>query len=98
MVEKENVDAARIATIGFVCILIAFVIICAAQVLYYRVERSDEYNKFVVPGYSALKTLQTEQRQALADYKWVDRQKETVTIPIERAMDLVVRDLQAQRP
>ena len=97
MVEKENIDAVRIATIGIVCITIAFVLICMSQVLYYRVERADEYGKFVVPGYTALKTLQTEQRQALADYKWVDRQKETVTIPIERAMDLVVRDLQAQK-
>ena len=98
MVEKENIDTQQIATVGLFGIIVTFVLICGAQVLYYRIEKSDEYSKFVAPGYAALKTLQTEQRQALADYKWVDRQKETVTIPIERAMDLVVRDLQAQKP
>lgn len=38
-----------------------------------------------------LKRLQAEQRRRLSTYAWVDRERELVQVPIERAVDLLAR-------
>jgi hypothetical protein len=39
--------------------------------------------------------VETEQRERLSGYRWVDRDAGVVSIPIERAMELVVREAAA---
>ena len=43
-----------------------------------------------------LDELRAKQAKQAASYAWVDRNKGIVQLPIERAMELVVRDVQAK--
>ena len=45
-----------------------------------------------------LKTLRTEDAKALTGYAFVDKAKGTVRIPIERAMELTVREMKDKKP
>lgn len=45
-----------------------------------------------------LKDLRDEDAKALTTYAWVDKNKGTVRIPIERAMQLTVTELAAKKP
>lgn len=45
-----------------------------------------------------LVSLETDNQKILNHYHWVDKDKNVVGVPIERAMDLVLRDLQANHP
>jgi hypothetical protein len=45
-----------------------------------------------------LKTLREETDKALTTYAWVDKNKGTARIPIERAMELTVAELAKQKP
>ncbi|MBV9183963.1 MAG: hypothetical protein JO356_21885 [Acidobacteria bacterium] len=45
-----------------------------------------------------LKDLREEDAKALTGYAWIDKNKGTVRIPIERAMQLTVTELAAKRP
>jgi hypothetical protein len=45
-----------------------------------------------------LAELNAENQKILTQYHWVDKNKGVVGIPINRAMDLVVAQLQANRP
>ncbi len=45
-----------------------------------------------------LNDLNTENQKALSSYRWIDKGKGIVGIPIDRAMELEVADLAANRP
>jgi uncharacterized protein (DUF58 family) len=45
-----------------------------------------------------LKTLREETDKALTTYAWVDKNRGTARIPIERAMELTVAELAKQKP
>src|SRR4051812_44743208 len=45
-----------------------------------------------------LKTLHEEAAKALAGYAWIDKNKGTVRVPIERAMELTVAELKDRKP
>jgi hypothetical protein len=45
-----------------------------------------------------LAELNAENQKALTQYHWIDKSKGVVGIPIDRAMDLVLADLQANKP
>jgi hypothetical protein len=45
-----------------------------------------------------LANLNAENQKALMQYHWVDKSKGVVGIPINRAMDLVLAELQANKP
>lgn len=44
-----------------------------------------------------LRELVIKEDHALTSYQWIDKEKGVVRLPIDRAMELVVRDAQAQR-
>jgi hypothetical protein len=45
-----------------------------------------------------LADLNTANEKALTEYRWIDKAKGVVGIPIERAMALILTDLQTNRP
>lgn len=45
-----------------------------------------------------LKTAREEDAKALTTYSWIDKQKDTVRIPIQRAMELTVTELAQKKP
>lgn len=95
MVEKDNVDAYMISLIGIFGAVATYLIVIGLQVLFYRFQNADHYAKNVVPGHREAREVQLEQTQELQGYRWVDKDKEWIAIPIGRAMDSWVRQWQA---
>src|ERR1700694_4273384 len=45
-----------------------------------------------------LKDARDEESKALTSYAWIDKNKGTVRLPIDRAMELTVADLASKKP
>lgn len=97
MFEQENVDSQRLAMLGIFGALAIFVVIVGVQVLFYRLEKADIGVKDTGKPRD-LVAVQTEQVTSLSTYRWVDKEKDIVTVPIKRAMQLEVERLAGVRP
>ncbi len=86
-----NVTAIAIAT--FVGAVLTFAAILGIQVLYYAVANRQHEQKVIAAPTIDSDTVITEQEVKLTRYGWIDREKNQVAIPIERAMEVVVREL-----
>ena len=64
------------------------------QVLFHRTSEAERWRKVVSQQPEQLRQVRTEQLDRLNSYRWVDEQNGVVTIPIERAMELVVQEHQ----
>ena len=94
---NDGIDSQTLTIIALFGAAVTFVLIVGVQVLFYRMQKTDFQHKVIEPGCADLKAAVTEQRTQLDQYKWVDRDKGRVMIPIERAMDLTVRELQGAK-
>ena len=94
MVEEDNIEATTVALMGICAAIVTTVVILGLQVLYYRETHADDVAKFVTPGWQALRSMETEQRQSLTGYGWVDKPSGLVHVPIDRAMSLTLKQLQ----
>jgi len=93
---EKDVNATLIGLIGFVGALIVFAIIILLQVIYYAwVSRIETRNRQVLP--EEIVAVKTEQQLRLAAAA-SQAGKEAGVLPIDQAMRLVLRDLQAGRP
>ena len=90
--EKDDVYASQIALIGVIGAILTFVIIVALQVLYFRVERGELERKHLSQPSEERAALTTEHRQQLMHYKMKAPKQGLVTIPIARAMELVLKE------
>jgi hypothetical protein len=72
--------------------ILVFVIIVALQAFFYRSQEAERATKIygVVP--EELAKLRAGQQEQLSAYRWVDRDRRVVALPIERAIELTVRD------
>ena len=63
------------------------------------IPRGDSYEeKRAKSRMEKLEQLQKDSTAALTSYAWVDKNKGTVRIPVERAMELVATDLASKKP
>src|SRR5207253_3326160 len=61
--------------------------------------RGDTYEKMRAEARAKkLKDARDEESKALTSYAWVDKNKGTVRLPIDRAMELTVADLANKKP
>ena len=61
--------------------------------------RGDTYERMRADNrMEKLKKARDDDAKALADYAWVDKNKGTVRLPVERAMELTVADLANKKP
>ncbi len=97
MAQRDDLNTPLIAIVGFLGAIATFAIIVVLQVLYYQLEAAEQLRKEISPEPAELASAIADQKAKLADYRWVDQQKELVGIPIDRAMQLVVDDLAADR-
>jgi len=89
---KENLDTGLILTTGILLSVLVLVLILLVQGWFYKAQ-SDEYvRKIIEPRAEELASATAEQQESLHSYRVVDTEQGTVAIPIERAMELVVRE------
>ncbi|MBN2328839.1 MAG: hypothetical protein JXR73_16990 [Candidatus Omnitrophica bacterium] len=93
--KRDDLDAPMIALIGFLSAILLFVLIVALQVVYY-VFQENEFNAKVVSQKPAeLTRVVSEQQEKLyGPYRWVNEASGVVAIPIDAAMDLIVKENQ----
>lgn len=76
--------------------VLIFVIILALQTLFFSAQEAERQIKTFGPP-EELSKLRAGQLERLNTYRWVEASKGVASIPIDRAMELVVRD-QGRRP
>lgn len=81
---------------GGFALLLLFVI--AVRLLTGLAPAPDEDAARAAERAKAYQELQTENAQKLEKYAWLDKAKGTVQIPIERAMELAIAELNSKRP
>lgn len=94
--ESYEPKSGLVAVVGTVSAVLLVAVIIFLQALYYRAAAKEDLTKAVMVPPEA-KALYAEQVGQLEGYRVVDPQKGIVTIPISRAMDLVVAE-QGGRP
>ena len=92
--DSDGLNTPVIAVVGFVSAVLTFALIVAVQVLYYQVSAAETDRKVIAVRAEEADDMLAQQEAKLARYGWVDRAKRRIAVPVERAMELVVRDLQ----
>lgn len=86
---------AAVASLAGVILTVALVLFL--EVLYYDSEEAQLQDKVYSQPVEALVRVRTQQEEELHSYRWVDREKGVVAIPIERAIQLVVGEAGADK-
>jgi hypothetical protein len=81
---------------GAFALLLIFVI--AVRLLIGVAPAPDEDAARAAERSKAHQELQAEDTRKLQEYAWVDKAKGTVQIPIERAIELTIADLNSKKP
>jgi hypothetical protein len=92
MATNQDVNTPVIAVVGFLGIILLSAVILLLQVIYYQVEARQSYEKNAGERPPELSNLVEAQQAQLAEYRWADPQQKVVAVPIDRAMDLVVKE------
>jgi hypothetical protein len=89
----------KVVTIFSIVCVILFFATCYAVYVYYDMFREQQvYNLVLAPPSQELKSVRDREDRQLHTYGIDDRQKGTVRIPIERAMQLVIQDAKNNSP
>lgn len=90
----DTINTPLIALIGIVTAILTFAVIIGVQVLYYHAAASEDERKVIqVRDVDADNELAAQEGK-LANYGWTTPDKKKVVIPIEEAMQVVVRQWQ----
>ncbi len=81
--------------VGVVGAILTFVVIVLVQAVFYNAE-AQTVSRINQGDPRQLSRLRAQELEAINAYGWKDRKKGVVTIPIDRAMELVVRELGEQ--
>jgi hypothetical protein len=95
MERYNDMNTPMIAFVGVVGTVVLFAAIVGLQVLYYTLAEQDYRRKVVEVPTIESDSIIAEQQIQLTQYGWLDREQNKVAIPIDRAMERVVADLQA---
>ena len=80
------------ALIGVVFAIVLFALVVFLQAFFYRAEEGENARKVVAVAPEELSQLRAQQVETLNSYRVIDPKAGVVAIPIDRAMELVVRD------
>lgn len=98
MAQYNDVQTGTIGVIGAISAILTFVIIAAAQVLYYQYQSEETQRKEVDAPITSADRLVGAQTAELNSYGWVDREKGIVSLPIERAKQEVLATMSPSTP
>ena len=89
---NDDPNVQKIAMVGVIGAIVLFVLIVALQTLFYTAETAEREIKFSTGDPHELARLRTEQLEKLHAYRWIDKSKGVVGIPIDLGMELTVRE------
>jgi len=94
---QDEIRATPIVIVGIVGSILTVVIILLLSVLFLHAKQAEIYDKSSGPAPDDIRRLRSEQLETLTEYRWVDEKKGIVRIPIDRAMDLLVKESAEKR-
>jgi hypothetical protein len=97
MKSSREVPVGPILVIGVVGATLTLVIVFLLEALVAAEGQAETQRKVVDQPYRELLKLEADQSEVLDAYRWVDREKGIVAIPVERAMEIVVREESAKQ-
>ena len=92
MAQQDRINNIGIAVVGGGGTLLLLVIVLGLQVLYHSMTDAEVARKDSPVASPELAAELTRQCERLVGYRVIDPAKGVVAIPIDRAMDLVVRE------
>lgn len=95
--EPTEPRAGVIALVGGAIMVMLVLVIAGVQAYYDHVREQQIFVKQLEPVSEDLKALRARETTQLHSYQYVDRAKGTVRIPIERAMELLVKEANAKK-
>jgi hypothetical protein len=93
MAENEDLNTSKIALVGFLGTMILFVLITFLIALFYRAEAHEQQAKVIDQPAVEFDKLAVGEQQQLASFRWMDQEKQLVSIPIDQAMGLTLEEL-----
>jgi len=85
-------NASPAVVVGVVFTLVLVIVIAALQWYFYRTQQAELQRKVAAQAPDEVTRLQAQQEGQLNSYRWIDRKKDIVGIPIDLAMQLVVQE------
>ena len=82
--------------VGLVGTIMVLVLVVFAIVLFQSVKGYEDTHKVIAARPQELLDLQSRQLERINEYRWVDREKGIVAIPIDRAMQLYVEKVESR--
>lgn len=93
MVEKDDINIAVVSVVGIISVALTIASVFAVQALYFNRMDVETQRKVVELDSPSSESRVAEQEAKLSRYAWRDQENEIVVIPIERAMSLVVTEM-----
>jgi len=90
--DRHDPNTRFIALLGLATIVILIAAVFGVQYYYDRLYDEQVYVKVLEPESETLKDLRSRENEQLHSYQYIDREKGTVRIPIERAMQVLVEE------
>jgi hypothetical protein len=85
-------DTSLTAVVGIASAIVLFVVVVFLQAFFYHQEQDENARKVVAVAPEELSELRAQQQELLRSCRFIDPKQGVVAIPIERAMELVVRE------
>jgi len=92
-----GIQIGKVVFVGLLSVILTIDIVVGLQSLYYWQLNRVETSEAIYQPPKKLESLLNAQRTQLTDYRMVDEKKEVVSIPVARAMNLVVAELSRGR-
>ncbi len=94
--DKEPSDnTVLVSALGWIGVFLVFVLVVAVAYLPNRAVSQEDLN--VAERMTIRNTVRNEQEQLVNNYQWVNEAEGIVRLPVERAMELTVEELQAEQ-
>jgi len=87
-----GIQLGKVVFVALLSVILTIDVIVGLQALYYWQLNRAETSEDLYPPSAKLESLLNAQRTQLTDYRMVDAEKGIVSIPINRAMELVVAE------
>ena len=91
-----DLDIWLLAVIGIISVLLLIEIVVVAEAYFYNILEEENIAKQVDQPVWELREIVLSQQAELNSYRWVDRERRRVSIPIDRAIGRFV-ELQAEQ-
>lgn len=92
MATRQDVNAPLLITIGAISAILVLVIVVGVQAWFTNEEDQEIAKKYEDAPNVWLDNLRLEQKTKLQGERWINRDQKIIQIPIDQAMDLIVKN------